>query len=398
MIQKLLEPEVQKFIKDHQLDDPFLLSLNTKKSNNFPLNEAIEQIQSRQKAKGKLPTWLDKEGLIFPPPVSVEQSSSEVTAEFKAGLIGGESCVDLTGGMGVDSSLFAQHFKEVHYVEADEELCQRAGHNFDRLGIINILVHHKAAEDFLKNIEQKLDVIYLDPSRRVKGRKTFRIEDFSPNPYDIIPKCKSFSNQVLVKLSPLVDISFLIQEFQPIYIWVIALKNEVKEVLCLIKNETSPTRTKAIDLDVNGEIISEFSFFRAEESESKSEFSLHLKYLYEPNSAILKAGPFKLIGKHYKLKKLHRHSHLYTSDELVEYFPGKTFLIKEALTQNEKKVHKLFPDKKVNVITRNYPLSANQLKSKFGLKDGGDQFLIGTTLKDGKKVLLMCAQVRPIAR
>lgn len=398
MIEKLLSPEVQKFIKDHQNDDPFLLSLNTKKSIDFPLKEAIEQIESRKKAKGKLRGWSEKEGLIFAPPISVEQSSSETTAKFKASLIGrqaslihGKSIVDLTGGMGVDTSFFADCFESVCYVDPNERLYELAKHNFKILDR-EIKVYQSTAEDFLHKNQAYFDVVFIDPSRRVEDKRVFRIEDCSPNLYKIIPKCKTSSGQIFIKLSPLVDLSLLIKDFEPTDIWIVAVKGEVKEVLCLISKEKKPAKIHAVDL-LSDEKIVDFSFIWEEEAKATSEFSLPMHYIYEPNAAMLKSGAFKLIGKKYNLKKLHQHTHLYTSNEIVKDFPGKILKVQVSLHQNKKEIHKTIQNKKINVITRNYPLSSEQLKKKFGLKDGGDQFLIGATLMDGKKVLLRCERI-----
>jgi len=393
MIDKLLLPEVQKFIKDHQFDDPFLLSLHAKKSKTFPYKEAIEQIQSLQKAKTKHPVWAEKENIIWPSPVSIEQSSSEVTAKYKTKLLQGDSMIDLTGGMGVDSCFFAGKFKRIDFVESDKHLCELAKHNFSVLGKNNINVHNDKAEDFIDAYSCKVDAIYIDPSRRSAGKRVIKIQDYSPDLCGIIPKCKVISDQILVKLSPMVDLGLLIQNFKPTNIYVAAIKNEVKEVLCLIRHETLNPRIHAVDLDLNSGIISEFKFIYQNEARAKSEFSLPQKYLYEPNAAILKAGAFKLIGKHYGLKKLHQHTHLYTSDELVENFPGRIFMIKNQIKGDKKEMAILFPGRKANVITRNYPLSASQLKKKLGLQDGGDSFLLGTTQLSGQKVLFLCVRI-----
>ncbi len=393
MLSQLLQPEVQKFIEDHRYDDPFLLSLHAKKEKDFPLKEAIEQIQSYQKAKKKLPTWSNKKNIIWPPPVSIEQASSEATAQFKSFLIQGKSLADLTGGTGIDVVFFSDRFDDLHYVEPDEHLCTLARHNFKVLGRTHIHVHHQDAESFLDKNQRHFDAIYIDPSRRSKNKRVFKLEDCSPNLYEIIPKCKSFSNQILVKLSPLVDISFLINEFQPTNIWVFSVKNEVKEVICLLQNEKNPTRIQAFDLDNNGKVNSEFKFLYHKESETKCDYSAPLKYLYEPNSAILKAGAFKSIGSHFDIKKLHPNTHLYTSNQIINNWPGKIFFIKSQLKPNKKEIRKIFPGQKVNVITRNYPLNPSQLKSRLDLKDGGDDYLIGTTLFNQSKVLLKCEQL-----
>ncbi len=396
MIEKLLSPEVQKFIKDHQLDDPFLLSLNAIKDADFPLNEAIEQIQSYQKARKKIPSWAVVNHIIWPPPISIEQASSEITARFKSSLVHGKYLLDLTGGMGIDTFYFANSIQEVHYVEPDRHLCDVATHNFGMLAKGSIQIHHQKSEVFLYENKRHFDAIYIDPSRRSENKKVFRIEDCSPNLKEILPLCRKTSDQILIKLSPLVDLSYIIREFNQVDIWIVAVKNEVKEVLSLIRSNEKMAKIHAVDLNTDGNIHTEFSFFQQDESEAFSEFSAPLNYLYEPSAAILKAGAFKLIGKHFGIKKLHPNTHLYTSDRLIDNFPGKVFLIKSHVNFSKKEIQKFFPDKKVNVVTRNYPLSANQLKTKFRLKDGGDQFLLGITLMDGKKALILCKQLNQL--
>jgi hypothetical protein len=392
MRKQLLKPEVQKFIKDHQFDDPFSLSLKIKSKADFPVKEAIEQIHALQKAKLKIPSWIEIDGIIWPAPLSVEQSSSELCARFKTELIHGKSMIDLTGGMGIDTSFFTDCFAEVIYVESNPELAELARHNFKALGLHNISIHCESSEEFLGKRTKQIDAIFIDPSRRVKDKKVFKIEDCTPNLYELTPKCLELSNQLLVKLSPLVDLSLLIKDFYPAKIWVVSIKNEVKEVLCLIQNKKAATQIVAVDL--NAKRKNEFfEFEMEEEANAESVFSLPLKYIYEPSSAVMKTGAFKLIGHRFGLQKLHINTHLYTSDEMIENFPGRKFLLKKQIKQDKKAFARLVPDKKINVMTRNYPLSPDQLKKKLSLKDGGENYLIGATLFNGKKAILYCERV-----
>lgn len=387
MIARLLSPEVQEFIKDHLTDDPFLLSLNAKKEADFPMKEAIKQIQSYQKARHKLPSWTKRKDIIWPPPISIEQASSEITGAHKASLVQGQSIVDLTGGSGVDTSFFANTFDEVHYVESNKQLCEIATHNLGVLSHHHVNVYRQTAEDFLERNKKVFDVIYIDPSRRAKDKKVFKIEDCAPNVVDILPACLKKAPSVLIKLSPLVDITLLLKTLSPNFIWVVGVKNEVKEVLCLVERNMRRCRIEAVKLD-GGEPKSEFKFFQRQEKDAISEYSLPQTYLYEPNAAIMKSGAFKLIGKHFGLNKLQQHTHLYTSEQLVENFPGRIFKVGKQIKPSKKMIHQAFPTKKANVISRNYPISASQLKDKYLLKDGGEDFLIATTLMDGAKVLL----------
>jgi hypothetical protein len=389
---KLLSEEVQQFIKDHQHDDPFLLSLKSKMPEDFPLREAIEQIHARQKALAKLPSWVSAENIYWPAPVSVEQASSELTASFKATLIHGKSMADLTGGMGVDTFHFAQYFERVHYVELNAELASITSHNLRTLGHTNISFHQTTAEEFLRTNKHSLGSVFMDPSRRQGSRKVFLLEDCTPNPLALVPECLKLAEQVLLKLSPMVDIASLIRHFEPSSIWVVAVKNEVKEVLCLVERVKKATKIHAVDLIGDG-IKSVFSLKMEDEADASIELSMPLKYLYEPSSAMLKAGAFKLAGLRFGLRKLHSNSHLYTSDALVNNFPGRIYALKGLINPDKKFLKSMVPDGKINVVTRNYPLTSEQLKKKLGLTDGGDHYLIGTTLMDGKKVLLYCERV-----
>lgn len=389
---QLLTEEVQHYIKDHQHDDPFLLSLKSKMPEGFPLREAIEQIHARQKAMAKLPSWVSAENIYWPAPVSVEQASSELTASFKATLIHGKSIADLTGGMGVDTYHFAEQFEMVHYVEPNTELASITAHNLRTLGQTNISFHQTTAEEFLKTNKHSLDAVFMDPSRRQGSRKVFLLEDCTPNPLALVPQCLRMAEEVLLKLSPMVDIASLIRHFEPSAIWVVAVKNEVKEVLCLVERVKKGSKIHSVDLAGDG-IKSVFSFKPEDEAQANAALSMPMQYLYEPSSAMLKAGAFKLAGLRFGLGKLHSNSHLYTSDALLNNFPGRIYALKGLINPDKKFLKSIVPDGKINVITRNYPFTPEQLKKKLGLTDGGDHYLIGTTLMDGKKALLYCERV-----
>ena len=173
------------------------------------------------------------------------------------------------------------------------------------------------AEDYLAENTRPFDCIYIDPARRSKDKKVFKLEDCSPNLFDIVPEGLKLAPKILVKLSPLIDISLLLNALSPNFIWIVGVKNEVKEVLCLVERKMTTCRIEAVMLN-EGSQPQEFKFFRKQEKEAITEFSLPLKYIYEPNASIMKAGAFKLIGKHYGLLKLHQHTHLYTSEKNLE--------------------------------------------------------------------------------
>ncbi len=190
----------------------------------------------------------------------------------------------------------------------------------------------------------------------------------------------------------MVDIASLIRHFEPSSICVVAVKNDVKEVLCLVERIKKAPKIHAVDLAGDG-IKSVFSLKPEDEADASVELSMPMQYLYEPSSAMLKVGAFKLAGLRFGLGKLHSNSHLYTSDALINNFPGRIYSIKGLINPDKKFLKSIVPDGKINVVTRNYPLTPEQLKKKLSLTDGGDHFLIGTTLMDEKKALLYCERV-----
>ncbi|WP_421977727.1 THUMP-like domain-containing protein [Roseivirga seohaensis] len=392
MIEALLTPEVQKFIRDHENDDPATLMLRAKQYADFPLKEVVEQIQSRKKAKAKLPTWYAATDLIYPPPLSLEQSSSALTAEYKASLFSGGKFVDLTGGMGIDFSFLSKSFKNGFYVERQTNLVEIARHNMKCLGLTSAEFHPTEAEDFLNKTSEKFDLIFLDPARRGNhDQKVFRIEDCEPNVLSLLPLMKAKGRSILVKTSPLLDIKGAIKDLGgATEVQVVAINNEVKELLFIIDDKASENPIiKAIDL-TNGEVAFEFNY--------EEEQSVHLahrsidSYLYEPNVAILKAGAFKSIAARLGLTKLHVNSHLYTSKTLVANFPGRSFKVIAEISLSKKELRKAIPNMKANITVRNYPMTVEQMRKKTGLKDGGDFYIFATTDQDGKKVVL-CEKV-----
>ena len=391
-LEEILQPEVQAFIRDHAQHDPFALMLQAKKYPNLPFRAIAEQISARQKARHKLPEWEQTPNIVFPPGVSIEQSSSEITAKYKSNLVKGKQLIDLTGGMGTDTFYLSRHFATTHYVEKNAELAAITAHNFQALGKRDIQVHTSEAEHFLQQWEGKADVIYIDPDRRDENaRKTYSLADASPNVVDMLGELIRKAEIVLIKTSPLLDISRAVSELQYVQkVFVVAVDNDCKEVLYLLQNkqEENPEIT-AVNLSSKGKAMQEFTFARQQEEAALASFSQPLGYLYEPNAAILKAGAFKMTGVRYKLFKLHPNSHLYTSDETIPHFPGRTFEVQHICAYDKKMVRKLLPEAKANITTRNFPDTVPQIRKKTGLKEGGNIYVFATVLPDNKPVLLI---------
>lgn len=341
----------------------------------------LQQVEGRERTADKLPTFAAMDDWWYPVRLSCEQCSSELTAKYKASLLSTfnfqlSSLLDLTAGYGVDTYFLSELFEHTDYVEQNAELCRIAAHNFANKPIS---IHNTTAEAFLASAGQ-YDLIFADPARRDShGGKVFRLKDSTPNVVELLPELLKHGKQLLLKLSPMLDISQAIKELSAVSwdIHVVAVKNEVKEVLLLSGGNGTIT---AIDLDKKDHV---FTFTKEEEREAHSEYSEYSdyseKYLYEPNAAILKAGAYKLVAQRFGLTKLDVNTHLYASDKLIEDFPGRTF---KALPFREG----TGVGSQANVVCRNYPLTPEQLKKKLHLRDGGTAFVIGCRV-NGKPTL-----------
>ena len=382
----------------------------------------LQQVEGRERTADKLPTFAAMDDWWYPVRLSCEQCSSELTARYKAQIVLGTwsngTCLDLTGGYGVDTFFLSELFAHTDYVEQNAELCRIAAHNF-ALAHKNISVHNTSAEDFLSS-SPRYDLIFLDPARRDShGGKVFRLADCTPNVVELLPSLLTHldpDGRILLKLSPMLDITQAIKELQAPpdlpreeIIWdvyIVAVKNEVKEVLLMSRNtelsnyrytdlsnyqNTEPTIT-AIDLSKKEQA---FTFTREEEREAISlplQGELEGAFLYEPNAAILKAGAYKLVAARFGLQKLDPNTHLYTSNTLVENFPGRVWRIKEAPFQLSPKGAR---DKQANVLTRNYPLTPEQIKKKLHLRDGGTAYVIACRVA-GKPTVFLAERVEDI--
>lgn len=358
----------------------------------------LQQIEGRERTADKLPTFASIPDWWYPVRLSCEQCSSELTARYKASLLSPlalgegkeERFLDLTGGYGVDTYFLSEQFTHTDYVEQNEELCRIAAHNFAlsqkskvERQKLSIAIHNTTAEDFLLSSpcgEAGWGLIFLDPARRDShGSKVFRIEDCTPNVVELLPTLLAHSKRLLIKLSPMLDLTQAVTSLSQVNwdIHIVAIKNEVKEVL-LLSGGTGQITT--IDLAQKDQA---FVFTREEEQHCGLDIrdGKLANYLYEPNAAILKAGAYKLVAQRFGLHKLDVNTHLYTSRQFIENFPGRVWRITEK--QNLKQA---------NVLTRNYPLTPEQLKKKLHLRDGGTAFVIGCRVA-GKPTLLYAERV-----
>lgn len=376
----ILSREIQEYINANLNTD--LHSLLLKKSP-FPevtMQQLVQQIKGKKVALKKFP-FLLKDNIVFPPNLNLEQASSQATAEFKAGNLEGKKFLDLTSGFGIDAYFLSQKFEEVTLVEQNTELLEIVKHNWTVLNR-NANFINENLENFLAKNQDKFDLIYLDPARRDEHKnKKFLLEDLSPNLLEIQDQLFNFSNEVLIKLSPLIDISYLISVLNHIVeIQIIAVKNEVKELLVFLKKNQNGENKLLTCTNLESDEPS-FSFQYHWEKEAVSEYSEPLQYLYIPNNAVLKSGGFNSISEHFNLKKLHPNTHFYTSDDLRTDFPGRILRIEIIESKAVKK------GEKYNIISKNYPLTPDEIKKKYKIKDGGEHYLIFTQSLKSKIIL-----------
>jgi 16S rRNA G966 N2-methylase RsmD len=396
---KMTSKEVQDFVRASEGQDETKLSLKHKILFDLPFSLIAQQLVGRRRAKEKIPTLYNAKGIVYPPTINMEQCSSEATAKFKASAIEGilskrDSIVDLTGGFGIDTLFFSKQFKQATYIEGDRDLFLTTKHNHQQLDVKNILHLNESAEVFLESNKEPIDLFFIDPSRRTKVGKTYKLTEYSPDITKMQDTLLKQSPFFLIKASPLLDIQHAIRELKHVKkIWVVSLDNECKELLFLIQRDfLSEPIVEAVNLKSHSPDQEVFSFsFSTERAEMLKEGALE-NYLYEPNASILKAGAFKLVATQFELEKIQVNTHLYTSHKLVQNFPGRIFQV-ESKNPNESILKKLLPEGKANVVTRNYPLSPEELKKKLKLKDGGEKFVIGFSNRKTKTIVI-CTRIK----
>ncbi|MFA6813294.1 MAG: SAM-dependent methyltransferase [Bacteroidaceae bacterium] len=392
-----ISPETLRFIQINRKENIEKLALQDNKSPNIDLKTAITQIAGWQTAIEKIPSWANNSNILYPQHLSLEQCSSEATAKYKTQLMQGESFADLTGGFGIDFSFISQKFLTSIYVEHQQELCELAKHNFCVLKLANINVVNDDSISYLTDMPP-VNSIYIDPARRnANGGRIVAIADCEPNVIDIEELLLSKASQVLIKLSPMLDLSKALDELKNVFeAHVLSVNNECKELLLLLhKKEDAIDTSYNIPIhcvNLQKQTTQHFVFTRKEEQESPCEYTDKIgQYLYEPNASLLKAGAFRRIAYIYNVKKLHPNSHLYTSDSLVANFPGRIFHITGHSSFNKKEIKLLLYDlKKGNLTIRNFPSSVIELRKRINLKDGGDIYLFATQMNDGSKILIRC--------
>ena len=373
----------------------------------------VQQEEGRARLRDKLPTLVEQADWWFPPRLACEQCSSELTATYKAALIRqhytpspfgegrGGSFIDLTGGYGIDSFYLSAFATEAHYVEQDPELCRIAAHNFARTRP-HLQVHNTTAEEFLRTLPDANNenniLIYLDPARRdTHGGKVFRIEDCTPNIIDLLPLLQQKSTVLMIKLSPMLDITAALRSLgEGWQVHVVAVRNEVKELLFIRNSLPSALNSLPSTLNPQPSTLTAANYvhdhwqtltftLQQEQEAQVSYWNLQHtpRYLYEPNAAILKAAAFRFVSENYRISKLAPNTHLYAADHLLSDFPGRVWEVIAPLTSSMlKHLSETLQEQGASILTRNYPLSPDQLRKKLKLRDSATQTIIGVRVAD----------------
>jgi hypothetical protein len=388
----ILNTGIQDFIIKNIATDSLSVLLSNPIFDGANSKEIINQIIAAKKCENKLPTWFHTAYIYYPLPLQIEQTSSEIAAQYKASLLSGKTGADICGGLGVDSFYFAKNTDTVFHVEINTELSEIVRYNFKVLGVKNIQCILGDSLTFLEK-QTALDWVYIDPSRRdQKKGKVFLLEDCSPNIKEILPLLWSKTQTILIKTAPILDIKAGLKDLSHVKeVQAIGVGNEVKELLWILeKDYQGPAALTAVLLESSLE-STKFTTSIDIEANSMAPKSEVLAYLYEPHAAVMKIGAFKSVAQQMGLFKLHDHSHLYTATNLVP-FPGRSFRVTAVLPYNKKNL-KIFTKTKANVSVRNFKSTVADLRKKHSLQDGGHVYMFFSTDLNNKAVVIVCEKI-----
>ena len=390
----------EQFIRENLTADVHTLALSAH-PDGVDMQYALTQISGWQAARVKVPLWADTAGIVFPKHLSLEQCTSQYIAQYKASFIedllgSGFKMADITGGMGVDCFFISRSASKVYYNEMSAELCDCARINFKALGRQEIEINCGTAEDYIAGLTpDSLDLIYLDPARRGDaGRKLVSISDCQPDTVALQYDLLRIAPNVMVKLSPMLDITRALTELKHVsHVFIIGLEGECKEITLLMQRgfEAEPTIT-AVDIKANGTPESAVSSAKSTDNAlplpiASPEQLQPGTFISEPSAPYMKSALFRTIAAQTGTALLHPDTHLFWSKQKPESFPGRTFQIGGIIPFDKRSLSALTKTQ-ANLSVRNFPESAPQLQSRLKLRDGGPRYLIATTLSDSRRVLL----------
>ena len=413
----LINEKTWEFVRQHANGDVRKLALQGAKDAEVDLQMALQQIAGRQTARKKLPSWAEVEGVVYPPHLNMEQCSSEQTACYKSQIAGkDESIVDLTGGFGVDFYWMSQGFRQRTYVEQNEQLCAIAQENFRTLRH-DCRVCCCDTATYLSEMPH-VSLAFLDPARRNEhGGRTYSIEDCTPNILELLPLLVQKADRILFKLSPMLDWRKAVSDlenaspngvFKVAEVHIVSVDNECKELLLLLdKEQTDGLRVVCVNGASSFTFLPSVGMFSSQagnnlfpvwEYLTDSDLADSPLNLYEPNASIMKAGCFAELEAQFPVQQISVNSHLFLSSDEINDFPGRKFKILSISSMNKQEIKKKFseslvPMESANIAVRNFPMSAEQLRKKLKLKDGGDTYIFATTLASGEHKLFFCRKI-----
>lgn len=411
----LLTLEICRFIEEHAHDDVRELAFAAPRYPHWDMSFVLDQIAGRQIAQRKLPTWAATPHVVYPPHLSMEQCSSEMTARYKARLAKRllqeniastfvqerTSFIDLTGGLGVDFSMMAQEFSSCIYVEQQPHLCQLARHNFSHLGLPHAIVREGSGIDILQEINH-VDVIYIDPARRNEmGGKTVLINDCTPNILEHLNTFVNKAHHTIVKLSPMLHWQQAVNEINAsgnyvCEVHIIAVKNECKELLFVLGKQAHNMPLKVYCVNNDEVFCCDWESVTQRPQRLWNEEITPNLYLYEPHAAVMKAGCFAEITHQWPVRAIAPNSHLFLSREELPQFSGRKFKILaiSSLNKKELKAH-LHGITQANITIRNFPMAVSELRKKIKIAEGGHTYIFATTTLKNEKCLLICEKAIP---
>ena len=447
----VMNDKTREFVAMHRDEDVRELALKAKRVDGLDLPLALDQIAGWQIASKKLPQWASCEGIVYPPHISMEQCSSQFTAQYKSEitqtllvpsatvharvsdsaesdtqeaktglrmsdsgesdtLVAKRAMADLTGGFGVDFSYLARGFSQATYVERQRHLCELAEHNMAALGLDQARIVCGDGVEYLSQMDP-VDFIYLDPARRDEhGSRTYAIEDCTPNVLELRDLLLAKSRFTLVKLSPMLDWRKAVVDFDGAVreVHIVATGNECKELLLVLGRPAQANARDSVDGAGSYRRLAPHVFCVNDDQRidyDSAEYTQGLRiggrplpdakrYLYEPNASIMKAGCFDLVEERFGVTQIGPSSHLFVSEQQIADFPGRGFAIEAVGSMNKKDTKRLLNGmKQANIAVRNFPLTAPQLRKKLKLADGGTVYLFGTTMQGGGHVLLRTSKI-----
>ena len=401
---KMMNEATREFVREHREEDVRQLALRGTKDPEVDLAFALQQIDGHRRAMEKLPSWAAIEGIVWPSHLSMEQCSSEQTARYKAEVAGsGVSFVDLTAGFGVDAAFIAQGFQRAVCVELQPELCVVSSANFQLLGFQQMEVVNGNGIDYLHTMTP-VDLVFIDPARRDEhGGRTYGIADCTPNVLEIMDELLTKALRVLIKLSPMLDWRKAVNDLgtkNVSAVHIVSVDNECKELLIEVVsdqykvNSAEPSlRVVCVNLLSDG-TSQKFEYDPSVSVANEPPSLTSFQFLYEPNASLMKAGCFDVLARCYGVVQADVNSHLFFSDRQVASFPGRGFIIEKVTSMSKRELKEsLAGVAQANITVRNFPVSAEELRRRLKLRDGGDVFIFATTVENEGHRLFICRKI-----